>query len=37
MKPEPIRIRSGKTGRLIVLLPYTAERVEKIRIVAGRR
>ena len=34
---EPIRIRPGEPGRLVVLLPYSPERVEKIKTVAGRR
>ncbi|MGQ0668100.1 MAG: integron integrase, partial [Actinomycetota bacterium] len=33
----PIQIRPGETGRIIVLLPYTPERVEKIKTVFGRR
>jgi integron integrase len=33
----PIRIRPGEAGRLIVLLPYTPERVAKIKTVVGRR
>lgn len=32
-----IQIGPGQAGRLIVLLPYTPERVEKIKAVAGRR
>jgi integron integrase len=34
---EPIRIRPGEPGRLAVILPYSPERVEKIKTVAGRR
>jgi integrase len=33
----PIQVVRGGEGRLIVRLPYTAERVEKIRTVPGRR
>jgi hypothetical protein len=33
----PIHIRPGEEGRLIVLLPYSPERVAKIKLVAGRR
>ena len=33
----PIQIRTGDAGRLIVLLPYTPERVSKIKTVDGRR
>ena len=33
----PIQIRPGEAGRLIVLLPYTPERVAKMKTVAGRR
>ena len=33
----PIQIKPGETGRLIVRVPYTCERVEKIKTVAGRR
>jgi len=32
----PIQIRQGGTGRLIVVLPYSPERVAKIKTVAGR-
>jgi integron integrase len=32
-----IQIREGESGRLIVLLPYTPERVAKIKTVAGHR
>jgi hypothetical protein len=32
-----IQIRQGDAGRLIVVAPYTAERVAKIKTVAGRR
>ncbi|MBI5241015.1 MAG: phage integrase N-terminal SAM-like domain-containing protein [Elusimicrobia bacterium] len=34
---EPIRIRPGEPGRLKILLPYSPERVEKIKTVPGRR
>ena len=34
---DPIQIKPGEAGRLIVLVPYTPERVEKIKTVAGRR
>lgn len=37
MESESIQIRPGKAGRLIVLLPYTPECVDKIKTVAGRR
>lgn len=33
----PIQIRPGEAERLIVLVPYTPERVAKIKTVAGRR
>ena len=33
----PIQIRPGEPGRLVVLLPYSPERVAKIKTVAGRR
>ncbi len=33
----PIRIRPGGGGRLVVVLPYRQERVEKIRTIPGRR
>jgi len=32
-----IQIKPGEPGRLIVLLPYTPERVAKIKTVVGRR
>ena len=32
-----IEIKAGEPGRLVVRLPFTAERVEKIKTVAGRR
>ena len=32
-----IQIREGESGRLIVRLPYTPERVAKIKTVTGRR
>jgi integron integrase len=34
---SPIRVEPGEAGRLIVRLPYTAERVAKIKTVDGRR
>ena len=34
--PNPIVVRPGEAGRLTVLLPYTAERVAKIKTVPGR-
>jgi hypothetical protein len=34
---NPIQIRPGEAGRLVVLLPYTPERVAKIKTVVGRR
>jgi len=34
---EPVRISPGHAGRLIVLFPYSPERVTKIKTVAGRR
>ncbi|OGS02646.1 MAG: hypothetical protein A3G41_06895 [Elusimicrobia bacterium RIFCSPLOWO2_12_FULL_59_9] len=33
---EPIQITPGTEGRLIVRLPYTAERVTKIKTISGR-
>jgi len=33
----PIRIKPGEPGRLVVRMPYTAERVEKIKTLRGRR
>ena len=33
----PIRIQPGGGGRLIVVLPYSQERVEKIKTISGRR
>ena len=35
--PAPIRVEPGEAGRLIVRLPYTSERVAKIKAVDGRR
>jgi integron integrase len=35
--PAPIRVEPGEAGRLIVRLPYTPERVAKIKTVDGRR
>ncbi|MCS6862082.1 MAG: hypothetical protein NZT92_17395, partial [Abditibacteriales bacterium] len=32
-----IIIKGGSSGRLMVALPYTAERVEKIKTIPGRR
>lgn len=37
MPIDSIRIRPGKKGRLIVLVPYSPERVAKIKTVVGRR
>ncbi len=37
MEPSPIRVEPGEPGRLIVRLPYTPERLAKIKTVAGRR
>ena len=37
MPPDPIRIRPGVEGRLIVQLPYSPDHVTKIKTVAGRR
>ena len=37
MEQAPIRIEPGESGRLIVRLPYTPERVAKIKTVDGRR
>ncbi|HXF92392.1 MAG TPA: integron integrase [Nitrospiraceae bacterium] len=37
MSAEPIRIRPGEEGRLIVQIPYSPERVAKIKTVVGRR
>ena len=34
---NPIQIKPGEAGRLIVLLPYTPERVAKIKTVVGHR
>ena len=34
---EPIQIRPGTEGQLIVRLPCTAERVAKIKTISGRR
>jgi integron integrase len=34
---DPIRIKPGEAGRLIVLVPYSADRVAKMKTVAGRR
>lgn len=34
---DPIEIRLGEEGRLIVRLPYTPERVAKIKTISGRR
>jgi integron integrase len=34
--PAPIRIEPGEPGRLVVRLPYTPERVEKMKTVPGR-
>ncbi len=37
MPANPIQIKPGGAGRLIVLLPYSSERVAKIKTVIGRR
>lgn len=37
MPTEPIQIRPGEAGRLIVQLPYSPDHVAKIKTVAGRR
>ena len=37
MAEAPIQIRAGEARRLIVVLPYAPERVEKIKTVPGRR
>lgn len=37
MERSPIQIKPGAAGRLIVLVPYSTERVAKIKTVAGRR
>ena len=37
MEQAPIRVEPGEAGRLIVRLPYTPERVAKIKTVDGRR
>ena len=37
MPPDPIRIKTGDAGRLIVQLPYSPDHVAKIKTVAGRR
>lgn len=34
---DPIQIKPGEAGRLIVLVPYSPERVAKIKTVTGRR
>ena len=34
---DPIQIRPGEMGRLIVLLPYSPDRVAKLKTVTGRR
>jgi len=33
----PIQVKPGSAGRLIVLLPYSSERMAKIKTIAGRR
>lgn len=33
----PIQIKPGEVGRLIVRLPYTPERVAKLKTIDGRR
>lgn len=37
MPTDPIRVRPGEAGRLIVQLPYSPDHVAKIKTVAGRR
>lgn len=37
MEPAPIRVEPGEPGRLIVHLPYTPERVVRIKNIEGRR
>jgi integron integrase len=37
MDQGPIQIKRGDAGRLVVLVPYSTERVAKIKTVAGRR
>ena len=37
MPTDPIRIKPGEAGRLIVQLPYSLDHVAKIKSVAGRR
>jgi hypothetical protein len=37
MPAQPIRIKPGDTGRLIVQLPYSLDHVAKIKSMAGRR
>jgi hypothetical protein len=36
-EPSPNRVEPGEGGRLIVRLPYTPERVAKIKTMDGRR
>lgn len=37
MSTNPIQIKPGAAGRLIVLLPYSCERVAKMKTISGRR
>lgn len=37
VSPNPVVVRRGETGRLVVLLPYSPERLAKIKTVPGRR
>jgi hypothetical protein len=37
MESGPIEIKPGEAGRLIMLFPYSSERVAKIKTVTGRR
>ncbi|WP_447974410.1 hypothetical protein [Nitrospira sp. Kam-Ns4a] len=36
VRTDPIQIKPGGAGRLIVLVPYAPERVAKMKTVAGR-
>jgi integron integrase len=36
LSPSPIIVRPGEAGRLIILLPYSAERLAKIKTIPGR-
>lgn len=37
MPTDPIRIKAGEAGTLIVQLPYSPDHVAKVKTVAGRR